>query len=110
MPDYLGQTVGQDFLDMICRVFRGGYAATHPLHEEAPQDDASLVTLLEQTVTMGGPDADAMGRYMGNPDAPDTPGVGGQGVQPIPFAGVVGRWGDIPEELTLGNVPVEPEA
>jgi hypothetical protein len=74
MPTYLGEEVGQAFLDMLVRVYRQGYEAAHPTHQPPMQDDVTLIADMEATITLGGPDADGMARYLANPPVMVTEG------------------------------------
>src|SRR5262245_38247720 len=79
MPTYLGQEVSQAFLDYILWTYKEGYIAAHPTHAAPAEDDATLLANMEGTVTLGGPDADAMARYLANPPIAGQSFVAGHG-------------------------------
>lgn len=60
MPQYRGEEVGQDFLDMITRVYKEQYEAAHG--EPMEDDDATIVAALEAANVTGGPEASALAR------------------------------------------------
>lgn len=62
MPQYLGEEVGQEFLDMIMRVYKEQHEAEHADHIVPPTDDVGIVALCEAAQVRGGPDAAALGR------------------------------------------------